>query len=132
LAVDKLSYRLPAEYENLLAERNGGVPKRRCFRTTVPTSWAPDHIEIAAIRGIGGEWGIDNEGGTGSRDMISEWGYPDIGIVICDMPSAGHDAVMLDYSKCGEEGEPTVVYVDETRSVVQLAQSFEEFCNGLY
>ena len=31
----RLGYRLPAAYLRLLAERNGGVPKRRCFRTPV-------------------------------------------------------------------------------------------------
>ena len=127
----KLMYRLPSSYLDLLAEQNGGVPMRRCFRTKVPTSWAPDHIQIAGLRGIGGEWGIDSDDGNGSSDMIAEWGYPNIGVVVCDMPSAGHDAVMLDYTECGCEGEPAVVYVDEDRSLVPLARSFAEFWDGL-
>ncbi len=104
---------------------------RRCYRTKVPTSWAPDHIEIAGLLGLGGKWGIDSEDGNGSRAMIAEWEYPDIGVVICDMPSGGHDAVMLDYSGCGRDGEPAVVYVDEDRSVVLLASTFAEFRDGL-
>ena len=130
-AESKLQYRLPPAYLELLSERNGGAPLRRCFRTSTPTSWAPDHIEIAGLRGIGGEWGIDNDDGTGSSDMIAEWGYPRIGVVICDMPSAGHDAVMLDYSSCGPSGEPSVVYVDEDRTLVPLARAFAEFRDGL-
>jgi hypothetical protein len=45
--------------------------------------------------------------------MIDEWGYPEIGIVICDMPSGGHDTVMLDHWEGGLE--PSVAYVDEDR-----------------
>jgi hypothetical protein len=128
----KLGYRLPAAYLALLRERNGGVPRRKCFPTAAPTSWAHDHIEIAAIRGIGGDWGLDSDDGVGSRDMIAEWGYPDIGLVICEMPSAGHDAIMLDYSDCGPGGEPSVAYIDDDRSVKRIASSFAAFLDRLY
>jgi hypothetical protein len=115
-----LGVQLPRKYVELLFVRNGGVPRRRCCPTEFSTSWAPNHIQISAIRGIGGEWGIDSDSGLGSPDMVAEWGYPDIGIVICDMPSAGHDAVMLDYSESGPKGEPAVVYVDEDRILGEL------------
>ncbi len=49
----RLGVRLPTAYLDLLHEQNGGVPRRRCFRTTQPTSWAPDHFEISAILGLG-------------------------------------------------------------------------------
>lgn len=126
-AETSLGLRLPASYVELLKERNGGLPTRRCLGMEHPTSWANDHIKIAGIRGVSGKWGIDSQDGLGSRDMISGWGYPDIGIVICDMPSAGHDAVMLDYSSCGPEGEPSVAYIDEDRSIRTIARSFAEF-----
>jgi hypothetical protein len=125
-----LAVRLPASYVHLLAERNGGVPHARCFPTDFATSWAPDHIEISAILGIGGAWGIDAEVG-GSPYMIEQWGYPDIGVVICRTLSAGHDTVMLDYSGCGPLGEPTVASVDEDRVPRQLASTFTAFINGL-
>lgn len=117
----RLGYRLPPAYLALLEERNGGVPIRRCFPATKKTSWAVDRIEIETLCGLGGEWGIDSEDGLGSRDLIAEWGYPNIGIVICETPSAGHDTVMLDYRKCGPAGEPSVVYIDEDRSILGLA-----------
>jgi hypothetical protein len=126
-AEDLLGIRLPRTYIELLYRRNGGIPKNRCCSTEFTTSWAPDHIQISAIRGIGGEWGIDATSGLGSADMIAEWGYPDVGVVICDMPSAGHDAVMLDYSESGPQGEPAVVYVDEDRIPRRIAGSFSEF-----
>jgi hypothetical protein len=130
-AEESLGVRLPRSYVELLLQRNGGVPRRRCYPTDFSTSWAPDHIQISAIRGIGGEWGIDSTSGLGSVDMIAEWGYPEIGVVLCDMPSAGHDAVMLDYSASGDEGDPAVAYIDEDRVVRRLAASFEEFLSRL-
>jgi hypothetical protein len=130
-AEDLLGVRLPPAYIELLYRQNGGIPRSRCCPTEFATTWAPDHIQVSAIRGIGGEWGIDTTSGLGSADMISEWGYPDIGVVICDMPSAGHDAVMLDYSESGPQGEPTVVYIDEDRIPRRVADSFGEFLSRL-
>ena len=71
----------------------------------------------------------------GSRKLIKEAGYPDVGVIITDMPSAGHDAIMLDYSLCGPEGEPRVIYVEtETGGeppILLLASDFEGFFQGL-
>lgn len=122
---------LPRSYVTaLIEERNGGTLLRSCYPTTFATSWAPDHIEVRALLGVGGKWGIDSPN-QGSTAMIAEWGYPPVGVVICDMPSGGHDAVMLDYSECGPEGEPAVVYIDEDRVPRRIAGSFEEFLAGL-
>jgi hypothetical protein len=125
----KLGRHLPGSYVELLRFKNGGRPVRRCIRTTFRTSWAEDRIEVSAIRGIGGAWGIDSEGPLSSVAMIEEWGYPKIGIVICDMPSGGHDAIMLDYSDVN--GEPGVVYIDEDRKPRRIAKSFSEFLDLL-
>lgn len=129
-AETSLGWKLPHSYVELLRHRNGGIPERRCFLTDFPTSWASDHFEISAIRGVGGDWGIDSASGLGSADLIAEWGYPAVGIVICDTPSAGHDTVMLDYSS-GEDREPMVVYVDEDRVPRKIATSFEDFVERL-
>jgi hypothetical protein len=125
-----LGFRLPDAYVSLISSRNGGRLTKRCYPTPFPTSWAPDHIGVDAIVGVGGKWGIDSAG-LGSRYMVAEWGYPDVGVVICAMPSGGHDAVMLDYRACGPEGEPAVVYVDEDRVPRPIAESFEAFLEGL-
>lgn len=128
-----LGYKLPLAYTDLLRVKNGGTPRLRRYPTQVPTGWAPDHVEVDAIFGIGGKVGIDTE--SGSRYRISEWGYPDIGIVVGGTPSAGHEIIMLDYSLCGPGGSPRVVYVDvETDNgepnVVVLAPDFESFLQG--
>jgi hypothetical protein len=126
-AEGSLGVRLPQSYVDLLFQRNGGSLLRRCLATDFPNSWAGDHIEIRAILGIGGRWGIDVQ----SANLIAEWEYPNIGVVICDLPSGGHDTVMLDYSKCGPDGDPTVVYVDEDRIPRRIAGSFEDFLSKL-
>jgi hypothetical protein len=125
-----LGVRLPTAYVSLIKDRNGGSLRRRCFPTSFPTSWSPDHIGVDAVLGLGGDWGIDTEE-FGSRYMVAEWGYPDVGVVICAMPSGGHDAVMLDYSASGPDGEPVVVYVDEDRAPRRIAESFAAFIEGL-
>lgn len=130
-AEQSLGVILPSSYVQLIRLQNGGVPRRRCFATPFPSSWAPDHIEITAILGIGGHMGVDSDEGHGSRDLIREWDYPDIGLVICDTPSGGHDTVMLDYSEGGPATEPRVVYIDEDRVPRELASTFADFVANL-
>jgi hypothetical protein len=130
-AEEDLGVRLPTTYVDLLLQRNGGTPRRQCFPTSFRTSWSADHFQISGIRGIGGSWGIDSSSDAGSSYLISEWDYPDIGVVICDTPSAGHDTVMLDYSQCGSDGNAAVAYIDEDRIPRRVAESFDDFLNGL-
>src|SRR6476620_7611088 len=82
-----LGLRLPPAYLEVLRTRNGGVPTARCFPTSFPTSWADDHVEVSGVRGLGGTWGIGCESALGSHAWVREWGYTDIGLVLCDMPS---------------------------------------------
>lgn len=129
----ELGYKLPSSYIHLMKHQNGGVPKNTNFPTQEPTSWAEDHIAITGIMGIGREKSYSLCGDLGSPFMIEEWGYPDIGVVICDCPSAGHDVVMLDYRACGKDGEPEVIHVDQEDDyeITFLADNFEEFIKGL-
>ncbi|WP_408909194.1 SMI1/KNR4 family protein [Streptomyces fungicidicus] len=74
-AEEFLGLQLPSSYMEVLLRKNGGVLKRRRFPTRFATSWAADHFEIRALLGIGGKWGgIDSVSGTGSADLIAEWG----------------------------------------------------------
>jgi len=128
-----LGYTLPEFYIEMMKIQNGGIPKNTCFPTIVSTSWASDHIAITGIYGIGSGKRYSLCGEIGSQFMINVWGYPDIGICICDCPSAGHDMIMLDYRKNGPNGEPEVIHVDQESDyrITFLAKNFEEFINGL-
>lgn len=103
------------------------------FPTDEETSYAENHIAINGILGIGRTKNNSLCGTSGSQSMIDEWGYPAIGICICDCPSGGHDMVMLDYRKNGRNGEPEVIHVDQEMDfkITFLAKNFEEFILGL-
>ena len=126
----ELGYKLPASYVELMQSQNGGIPRNTCFPTKTPTSWAEDHVAVTGILGIGRTKTYSLCGELGSKFMQEEWGYPDIGICVCDCPSAGHDMIMLDYRKTGE---PRVVHVDQESDykITPLAKDFETFVRGL-
>lgn len=130
----ELDYKLPESYLRLMKRHNGGVPKHTDFPSERNTSWAEDHVAISGIFGIGRSKDYSLCGGLGSQFMIEEWGYPEIGVAICDCPSAGHDMIFLDYSHCGKDGEPAVVHIDQESDyrITYLADSFEDFIRGLY
>ncbi len=129
----ELGYKLPASFVEFMKSHNGGIPHKTCFPTEEPTSWAEDHIAITGIMGIGRKKNYSLCGDMGSRFWIEEWGYPDIGVYICDCPSGGHDMVLLDYRSCGPSGEPQVVHVDQESDykITFLAPNFESFIRGL-
>lgn len=124
-----LGYKLPASYIYLMKQHNGGYVKKCAF------PWSDDPEEsfyISSILGIGHEK-YSLLGKFGSQFWIEEWGYPAIGVAVCDTPSAGHEMVFLDYRSCGPQGEPAVVCVNQEMdySIVPLADSFEEFIMNL-
>jgi len=129
----ELGYKLPASYIELMKLHNGGIVQKSCFPTKTPTSWADNHIAINGIFGIGRKKTYSLCGEIGSQFMIDEWGYPDMGVYICNTPSAGHDMIMLDYRKCGNHGNPEVVHVDQELNykITFLANTFEDFILGL-
>ncbi|TBU85603.1 SMI1/KNR4 family protein [Phytopseudomonas dryadis] len=129
----ELGYRLPPSYVTFMRRHNGGTPHKCCFPTETPTSWADDHVAITSFPSIGRDKIYSLGGQLGSRFMVQEWGYPDIGVYICDCPSAGHDMVALDYRHCGPQGEPRVVHVDQEDDyrITFLARDFESFVRGL-
>jgi hypothetical protein len=125
-----LGYTLPASYVRLLRVKNGGCPRRQCH-PTAGTHWSDNHVRVVTLFGVGGRWGIDSAE-FGSQRMIEQGGFPGLGIIIGWTPTAGHDAVMLDYSICGPHGEPQVRHVDaESGESMVLAPSFAGFVAGL-
>ena len=132
-AEKELDYRLPRSYVELMRVQNGGIPKRTNHRTKERTSWAEDDIAITGIYSIGQEKTYSLCGKFSSKFWVEEWSYPPIGIYFADCPSAGHDMLCLDYRKCGPEGEPQVVHVDQERDykITFVAENFESFVRGL-
>ena len=129
----KLGYILPQSYIELLKNKNGGVPKNTCFPLRKTKHQTKDHIKISSIQGIN-DHKLSLLGTQGSQFMIVEWGYPKIGIVICDCPSGGHDVVMLDYRKNKLNKEPSVVHVDisgQQPKITRLANCLGDFILGL-
>ncbi|KAJ6250142.1 hypothetical protein M0813_16404 [Anaeramoeba flamelloides] len=129
----ELGYKLPKSYIELMKIKNGGSVQKGAHATSTGTSWADNHIAIESIFGIGFEESDSLCGSMGSQFWIEEWRYPAIGIYICDCPSGGHDMVCLDYSKCGKNGEPEVVHIDQEYNYKKtfVAANFEEFVKGL-
>ena len=122
-----LGYKLPEAYVRLLRVRNGGSPRKPYFPIVGLAGWDRGYFEVTSLRGIGHEdWSID------TNDMGDN--YPAIGLSICDTPSGGHDAVMLDYSLCGPQGQPRVVHAEQgctASQVTLLAPDFETFVAAL-
>jgi hypothetical protein len=129
----ELGYKLPLSYVTLMRNRNGGIPKNTSHPMTERTSWSENHISITGIMGIGWEASYSICGDMGSSFMIEEWEYPDIGVYVCTTPTAGHNMVLLDYTKCGKQGEPEVVFVDQEDDYKKtfIAKDFETFILGL-
>jgi len=129
----ELGYRLPASYVALARVQNGGLTARSCFPMDEATSWADDHVAITGIYAIGRSARYSLCGEIGSPFMQREWGYPDIGVIVANTPSAGHDMIMLDYRACGPQGEPAVVHVDQEDDfrITPVAPDFESFIRGL-
>lgn len=128
-AENELGYKLPESYKQLVKVHNGGILKKNAVTV--------DDTEYYAE----GLYGIDPEIKNsmlskefGNRFWIEEWNYPDIGLVIADTPSAGHDMFFLDYRKCGPDGELSVVLINQEfdYAVLPVADSFEEFLSMLH
>lgn len=129
----ELGYSLPKSYLDLMRYQNGGIPKNTCHRTAQSTSWAEDHVAITGLFAIDRTPTYSLCGELGSQFMMDEWEYPPIGVYFADCPSAGHDLLCLDYRNVSENGEPTVVHVDEVsgHKITFVAPNFEAFIRGL-
>ncbi|WP_208920973.1 SMI1/KNR4 family protein [Paenibacillus uliginis] len=129
---EELVFKLPAFYINMMKVHNGGIPHNRCFPKGEAVCGAEDYIRISGILGIGREKRKSLCGDLGSRSVIEDGGYPEIGVVICDCPSESR-VVMLDYRSSGNDSEPEVVHVDKENNhkITSLAPNFEAFIRGL-
>ena len=91
-------------------------------------------IGFTGFFGIGGNKPSSLFGKFGNEFWFNEWEYPrDIGIIIADTESGGHDMIYLDYRECGKDGEPkvSVCFQEYDYEVQVLANNFEEFIEML-
>lgn len=126
----ELGYKLPESYIWLMKRHNGGVPVKNTFYYGDNEY---EYAEIDGILGIGRCKSSQSPCFYITDGIADEWGYPNIGVAICECPSAGHDMIFLDYRKCGPQGEPQVVHIDQEGDycITFLANNFEEFIRGL-
>lgn len=130
----ELGYRLPDSYKALIRNRNGGELLKNSFRNPLQRSWSVGIFDVQSIYGIDKEKPNSLCGKFSTEFWTTEWGYPNIGIAICDTLSGGHDMIFLDYSDCGNDGEPCVVHISQENNyeITYLADNFEEFIKGLF
>lgn len=123
-AEDDLGIKLPHPYIQLLKQQNGGYLIFNAHPKDVPTSWAPDHVNVNHLFGIG--MGTE-KGILDSSYLIQEWDLPENIVLIS---GDGHAWIALDYRNT--KSEPAVMYIDvEQEQEFQLANNFESFINGL-
>ena len=129
----KLGYRLPNSYKWLMRQHNGGMPKHGSHPTEGRTTWSKDHIAISGIYGVDPSKSYSLHESTEDDAIFVDWGYPKIGVPLCDCPSGGHDMVFLDYRYCGPDGEPEVVHIDQEWDfeITYVADDFESFIRSL-
>lgn len=124
---EELVFKLPAFYLRMMKQHNGGIPQNR-----VVSLEDGSQIEISGILGIGRGVPKSLCGTSGSRFIIEDGGYPEIGVVIADCLS-NSGVVMLDYRSSGNDGEPEVVHVDKDNgySMTRIAPNVEAFFRAL-
>lgn len=132
-AEQTLGYKLPEAYKVLMKQQNGGIPTKSCFQIPFTKYNEPSEVWINGIMGVDSRKTHSLIGELGSQFMVEEWGYPRLGIAICDCPSAGHNMIFLDYRECGVNGEPSVVHINQESDyeITYLAGDFESFICGL-
>ncbi|MFJ2046720.1 SMI1/KNR4 family protein [Paenibacillus taichungensis] len=129
---EQLVFKLPTFYINMMKLHNGGVPHYRYFPVSQAESDEKIHIEIRNILGVGRDKAHSLCGAAGSRVIIEQGGYPEIGVILCECPSDS-EVVMLDYRESGNAGEPEVVHVNKAagNKITWLAPNVETFIQGL-
>lgn len=124
-AEKKLGVKLPNVYIDLCKIQNGGYILYNAFPTSVPTSWAEDHIAVEYINGI------EEEGILSSSYYIEEWELPKDIVLIC---GDGHSWIAMDYRHTKEEPPIILVDVEDEKDIfiLELAPNFRTFLDGLY
>ncbi len=108
-AEQRLGFRLPPDYIQLLQYQNGGILQQSVYGVAVVNGKSKPVGGVFVIFGIGGEDGIDAlaDGKTHNQTLIENWGYPAWSVVFAPQGSAGF---AFDYDALDADGEPSILY----------------------
>lgn len=129
---ERLVFKLPRAYVDMMKIHNGGIPHYRYVPVSEAGAAEKRLIEISGMLGIGQEKKHSLCGEEGSRWIIEQGGYPEIGVVLCKCPSDA-EIIMLDYRASDNAGEPEVVHVDKGNNykITWIAPDFDTFVRSL-
>jgi hypothetical protein len=124
---EQLGFKLPESYVYLMKKHNGGLLQK----TYLAMKNTDGFWDLEGIYGIGENNYSINHQNKDKSDFEANL------ISICSSNS-GHSYIYLDYSKCGPQGEPRVIALDEESSMEDLnenpyvlAKNFEDFISRL-
>ncbi|MDO4433466.1 MAG: SMI1/KNR4 family protein [Alysiella sp.] len=128
---NELGFKLPSDYVEFMSYQNGGIPKLNQFH--FKNEYVGFKIIITGILGIGETKDHSLLGEFGQELWIDEWEYPNDCVYFADTITGGHDMIAFDYSECGNNGEPSVVHIDQEGDYEKtfLAKDFATFVKGL-
>ena len=130
---EKLGFRLPDAYVELMKMHNGGLLNRCWYPVKENARTYSDYIQVTGILGIGDEVPYSLCGRFGSEFLLE--GHENLknaGIALMNSISPSRAMLMLDYRNCGADGEPEVLYVNlESGEEKTVAPNFEAFIRGL-
>lgn len=128
-AQNKLGYRLPKDYLELLNSQNGGLIHHKLFITDEPNSLYGDYLYITNILGIDKHC----KNSIYITQILTQCGFDNMGIYFCDL-NTDHDWLVMDYRECGQDGEPQISHICVDGGVPEIqiiAKDFNGFMQGL-
>ncbi|MDR1872698.1 MAG: immunity 51 family protein [Deltaproteobacteria bacterium] len=129
---NELAFKLPEGYKAFLRRKNGGVPRYRTFHLPPPPEREDSARQLVGLLGLDSRRKYSLLGSRGSRFMYAKYGFPQIGLIIGHCLAPETEAIYLDYSDRGANGEPHVSYCNlATQELVWLAGDFESFIINL-
>lgn len=105
----RLGLVVPASLRHALLASNGGRLRRSHLPHARLTPRWSRGLNIHNLGGIGYPEGLD-----WSPTLLEEWGFPGPSVVLCH---GGPWALLLDYRRCGPEGDPPVVFCDTDHEI---------------
>ena len=130
---EELRWKLPESYVELMRVQNGGYPVNTNFVLPNSTDSEPEYFCMDGFFGIGRVKPYSLCGEMGRELIFNEWGYSNDGVYIGRFVGGYHNLLLLDYSNCSNEDEPSVVMVDQENDYKKtfLAKDFESFVKAL-